>query len=251
MAQYEAGQRWSYQTREQDAGSTLVIGKVQKDPQKPAIIHVVVEEVSRPGFDAPIVIGHMPFSEQAISDSVLELIETGAELSSDFADCIAVWEEEEGGVFAITVAEAVEAVVSTAPQPFDDPFDGIVIEMRAQQSDELIGELYRQLFSLDHWFFLCEPDNPRAPVQWEFPDGMNPQPAILAFTSSERAASAAAMLGVYPEGSKVSIMPAVVKEAVEWITGPNCDNEWLCFNLTQQNFPLYCEDAVGLLQQMQ
>jgi hypothetical protein len=122
--------------------------------------------------------------------------------------------------------------------------------MRSKQSEELIGELYRQLFSLDQWFFLCEPDNPRAPVQWEFPDGVNPTPALLAFTSRERAVSAAVSLGIYPEGSSVSIMPASVKDSVHWISGPDCANEWLCFNLTQQNFPLYRDDAARLFANM-
>ena len=140
------------------------------------------------------------------------------------------------------------AVVSVAPPSPDDSFDAIVQEMRAKKSKELIGELYRQLFSLDQWCFLCEPGDERAPVQWEFPEGINPTPALLAFTSSERAASAAAALGLYPEGSSVSIMPVSVKDAVEWISSSDCANEWLCFNLTQQEFPLYCDAAVELLE---
>lgn len=249
MAKYNAGQRWSYRTRDQDVGSTLVIGKVQKRLMKPPIFHVFVNGIASPDSADPIVIGHMPFSEKAIDGSVLELLKSGVVVPPSFDDGVATWNKQKGGVFDLTVSEAVDVVVSVAQTPRNDPFDEIVAEMRSTQSEGLIGKLYRQLFSLDQWFFLCEPDNPRAPIQWEFPDGMNPTPALLAFTSRDRAVSAAVSLGIYPEGSNVSIMPASVKDSVHWISSPDCANEWLCFNLTQQNFPLYVDDAVRLLEQ--
>lgn len=250
LAKYDVGQRWSYRTREQDVGSTLLIGHVQKGPLKPPVIHVMVDGIVSPHAADPIVIGHMPFSKKAINASVLELVETGAQVKAEFEDGISTWKSQKGGVFDLTVSEAVDAVVSMVPTPHDDSFDKIVTEMRSKQSEELIGELYRQLFSLDQWFFLCERDNDRAPVQWEFPDGMSPTPALLAFTSQQRAASAAVALGIYPEGSSISIVPASVEDSVNWISGPDYSNDWLCFNLTQQNFPLYRDDAVRLLENM-
>ena len=249
MAKYAAGQRWTYKTREQDVGSTLLIGNVQKRLLKPPIIHVMLERIVAPNSPEPIIVGHMPFAEHAIDASVLNLVESNADVGPQFEEGIATWKRQKGGVFDLTVSEAVTAILSVTTQTqHDDPFDGIVMEMRARQSEELIGELYRHLFSLRQWFFLCEPDNDRAPVQWEFPDGMNPTPAILAFTSQQRAVSAAVDLGIYPEGTNVSIMPASVEESVKWISAPECSNDWLCFNLTQQNFPLYGADAVKLLK---
>jgi hypothetical protein len=248
MPEYAAGQRWTYRSREQDAGSTLVIGSVQKRLLKSTIVHVMVDGVVCATSADPIVISHMPFSKQAIDASVIELVETGVEAGPQFEEGIATWREHNGGVFDLTVAEAVDAVVSVGPAPQDDPFDELVTEMRAQQSEELVGELYRQLFALKQWFFLCDPDDPQSPVQWQFEEGANPTPALLAFTSTRRAASAAIELGLYPEDSQIRMMPAPVRDAVEWISGPHCANEWLCFNFTQENFPLYCDDAVQLLK---
>jgi len=159
MAKYDVGQRWSYRTREQDVDSTLLIGKVQKELLKPPIIHVMVDGIVLPNSNDPIVIGHMPFSEKAIDVSVLELVETGARVSAEFENGVATWKAQKGGVFDLIVSEAVDAVVSVAPFPDDDPFDAIVTEMRLKQSEDLIAELYRLLYSLDQWFFLCEPDN--------------------------------------------------------------------------------------------
>lgn len=208
----------------------------------------MVEGIVSPNSTDSIVIRHMPFSKDAIDVSVLNLVETDVKLGPEFEDGVAIWKKQKGGVFNLTVSQAVDAVLSVTTAPHDDPFDRIVTEMRSTRSEELIDNLYSQLFSLDQWFFLCKPGNENTPVQWEFPEGLNPSPALLAFTSRERAASAAISLGIYPEGSGISIMPATVKDAVEWVSGPDCSNSWICFNLTQENFPLYCNDAVRLLQ---
>jgi len=247
MHPFAAGQRWSYRTREQDPSSTLVIGKVQNDFHGQTVLHISVEGVVRPDSPLPIEIGHMPFSAEAIEASVLELLESDIQLPDGLFEGITVWEEQQGGVFTITVAEAVDALVTMVPPPQDDGFDQIVVEMRERRTDEMVEVLYRELFALETWFFLCEPDNVQAAVQWTFSDGHNPAPALLAFTSRERAQSAAVELGIYPEGSEIYVMPAPVAEAVPWFAGDSCANDWACFNLTQENFPLYADDAMRML----
>lgn len=248
MFEYDVGQRWAYRTREQDRDSTLVIGRILRRFLKPSVIHVMLEGVVSPSTGDPLVIGHMPFSCEAMDASVLYHIESGVELDSRFEDGFAQWTRDKGSVFDQTVAQAIDAVLSVIGERADDPFDSIVARMRSQRSEELIGELYRQLFSLEQWFFLCQPENRRVPVEWVFPKGVNPTPALLAFTSRERAASAAIKLGIYQEGSDISIMPATVKGAVDWMSGPDFKNSWICFNLTYHDFALYCTDAAKLIQ---
>jgi hypothetical protein len=250
MTPYEPGQRWTYRTREYDAGSTLVIGKIDKRPVGQPILHVTVLGVNPHAGADSVDIAHMPFSQKAIDDSVLALVETNVGVGPRFHEGFDIWSADQGGIFDIPVAQAVDGVLSIAMHRETDPFDAIVTKMRAEKSKARISELYRLLFSIDHWFFLCHPNNPRMPVQWVFPDGLNKTPALLAFTSSGRAVSAAVKLGIYPSGSEVRVMPASVKEAVAWITGPECRNSWVCFNLTYQNFPLYCDDAVRLLREL-
>ena len=57
----------------------------------------------------------MPFSEKAIDGSVLELVETGAQVDPEFEDGFATWKEQQGGVFDLTVAETIDDVVSVIP----------------------------------------------------------------------------------------------------------------------------------------
>lgn len=46
MANYQAGQRWKYRTRERDADSTVVIGKVQKSFFRQPVIHISVLKIT-------------------------------------------------------------------------------------------------------------------------------------------------------------------------------------------------------------
>ena len=50
-------------------------------------------------------------------------------------------------------------------------FDAHVRSMRATGSEEMIPELYRQLFALERWFFLDDPTRERTPLLWNFPGG--------------------------------------------------------------------------------
>lgn len=249
MTRYEVGQRWAYRTRQQDVGSTLLIGGIDRGTEP--VVHVRISGVVSPRSAGPIVIGHMPFSAAALDSSVLELLELGAQIPADFSDAVFAWAGQQGGVFGATVSAAIDDALSAlavAAPVDDDPFDGIVRELRATRSAQLVEELYRRLFSLEHWFFLREPGDPRVPVQWVFPDGVNETPALLAFTSRERAESAAVSLGLYAEGAQGAVMEAPIRDAVQWVAGPACANEWLCFNLSRENFPIYVRDAVLLLE---
>lgn len=249
MIKYQAGQRWTYRTDERVSGSTLLIGKVEKRLVRQPIIHVAVSDVRTDHAAEARDIGHMPFSLSAMNDSVLALVETNVVIGPQFDEGYNTWAANKGGVFDIPVADAILAVLSVSKRNDDDAFDALVTRMRAEKSEAMISALYRLLFSVDRWYFLCDPENDRTPVEWIFPEGHNGTPALLAFTSRERAAKAAVELGIYPNGSAVSVMPAAVKDAVAWIGGPDCASAWICFNLTYQNFPLYADDAVRLLQE--
>jgi len=233
---FEVGQRWAYRTRQQDVGSTVLIGRIDSGPMP--VIHVRIDGVNSPARVSPVVIGHMPISVDAFAASVTELRETGVPMAADFAEGVAMWTQDEGGVFEVTVSEAVDVAMS-AFVPAIDPFDELVTEMRATRSVALVEQLYRRVVSLDFWFFLREPSNPGAPVQWRFPEGINPTPAVLVFTSFERAEAAAVLLGLAAAKSPDVVMAASTQEAILWITGPDFANEWLCVNLTQEEFPLY------------
>lgn len=241
MTPFEVGQRWAYQTRPQDIGSTLLIGNVPDDPSAMSTVHIAVEGIASIG-----VIGHMPFTVEALRASVTDLLESGLPIDPDFFGGLATWEEQQGGTFTLTVAEALAVVAEIAPSLETDGFDELVVEMREKRSEALIEQLYAQLFDLDQWFFVCEPDDAQVPVQWVFPDGSNPAPALLAFTSHQRAMEAATAIGLYPQGADIGIMAPDLSMAVDWITSDGCANEWLCFNYTGETFPLYVDEAQRL-----
>lgn len=249
MPSFESGQRWSYRTRDQDQGSTLVIGSVQKRFLKPSVIHIKVEGVFSAGSNEPTEISHMPFTAAALETSVSEQVADGIDPGEEHREGQQIWKRNRGGVFDIAVAEAVDGVLSVADTVPNDPIDRIVREMRASQDNRMIDTLYNALFSLEQWHFICDPIDPHSPASWVFPDGHNPTPAVLAFTSQDRAVSAAIDLELYPAGTEVPLMSVSTQEAVEWITGEGFNQTWLCFNLTFDNFPLYCERAEALRRQ--
>ena len=188
MIKYQPGQRWTYRTREYDIDSRILIGKIQKRILLQPIVHVTVLNVKPNPTSDSIDIGHMPFSRKAIEESVIALTESGVAIGPQFHEGFQMWSTNKGGVFDIPVSQAVDAVLSTVPYSGVDPFDSMVTKMRGEKSEAMISELYRLLFSIDRWFFLCRPDNARAPVEWAFTDGHNKSPALLAFTRQERAA---------------------------------------------------------------
>jgi len=238
MSKFEAGQRWSYKVRPQDTGSTFVVGEVTKEAEQ-TVVHITVEDVSLPTSSTPSTIGHMPFSESAIEASVVKLVDGTHSAHDVFKPSKETWEKEKGSVFDTTVANAIDAVFSEDREVSDPEIDDLVIAMRDQKNEGAVEKLYSHLFQLEHWFFLCDPKDDQAPVQWEFPEAQNKSPAVLAFTSEDRAAIAATELGIYPAGAEINLITPSVAECVDWMTSDAFDNEWLCFNISDQNFPFY------------
>ncbi len=253
MTKLSVGQRWTYRTRPQDPASTFIIGRIDAASEQPTIVHVAVEQVSSPTSQKLTTIGHLPFSDDAIEASIRDLVELNAPVDAVFAEGYQNWRHANGGVFETTVSETLnllfKELVPAEPNPSTvDRFDTIVTEMNAcstdQQAQEHRHALSTELFSLDQWYFLCDPADHGAPVEWVFPDGPDQSPTILAFTSEERARSAGVELGLYPAGGAVPVMPSPVEAALEWISGDQFQHEWLSFNLTQQNFPLYVTEVL-------
>jgi hypothetical protein len=108
---YKAGQVWKYKTRQSEPNSILKILRVEHYSDTSIVIHIAVENVhvrnvtSSSGFVERI--PHLPISEQALDSSVVELIDEKIPLP-DFQDGYDIWKESKGGVFSVTVAEAVD-----------------------------------------------------------------------------------------------------------------------------------------------
>jgi len=116
------GQHWTYQTRPEDAGSTLVIGKIDEVPEIGKVIHVHVIDVNIPNSKAPggmsHTISHMPFTEDAFRASIKSLIGT-APADGRFDAGYDAWKKAKGGVFTVPVSQAVDAMDKTINPPPD------------------------------------------------------------------------------------------------------------------------------------
>jgi hypothetical protein len=120
---YKAGQVWNYKTRKGEEGSFVTILKVEEYPKDGTVIHVAVDQVNmtgqRTGKFFGHTIGHMPFSEEALKESVTQLKKEMSSLP-EFEEGYNNWKEQfekgNAGVFSVTVAEAVEFTETTLDQ---------------------------------------------------------------------------------------------------------------------------------------
>lgn len=117
-AKYKPGQKWSYKTRPGEEDSYLIVLKVDKDAKLGNIIHIALRKLKMknelsPDGSVSENVNHMPFSQEALDKSGLKLLEEKTDLP-EFAEGYQMWREAfdggRGGVYSITVAEAVNVV---------------------------------------------------------------------------------------------------------------------------------------------
>ena len=117
---YSVGQKWAYETREGEKDSYLIILKIDQDAKLGNIIHIALRGLKIKNRRGPEGVSenvdHMPFSEAALKNSGLKLLEEKTELP-DFDEGYQIWRKDfdagRAGVYSITVAEAVK-VIETA-----------------------------------------------------------------------------------------------------------------------------------------
>ena len=120
---FKVGQVWKYTNRNGEDSSTLTILKIEKYEKGDTIIHIRVDGVKIYSPQAPTgyssFIGHLPFSEKAISKSVTELVGQNNNLP-EFADGYNQWKEAwdsgKGGYWTVALKEAIDGV-DKAMQP--------------------------------------------------------------------------------------------------------------------------------------
>jgi hypothetical protein len=116
---YRAGQEWNYFTRPGEEQSTLLIQRVERNERLVIIIHITVSGLRlRGAAGSNSEIGHMPFSEAAINQSVRNLVSQGEppSVSKGYGLWRQAFDEGKGGIFTISVAEAVSFVEQTTSQ---------------------------------------------------------------------------------------------------------------------------------------
>ena len=118
LTKFAVGQVWKYKTRSNESDSRLTVVRVDPDDYEFGnIIHIYISEVDIPNSDAPngktVFIQHMPYEENALSNSVIELDAETKELP-DYMAGYKLWkaafEKGEAGVFSVEVSQAVDFV---------------------------------------------------------------------------------------------------------------------------------------------
>ena len=117
MSRFQSGQVWQYKTRAGEESSRLIIAKVESNPKLGTIVHIQVKDVAIKSGKAPggvsKLISHLPFAEQAISDSVTAMDKdtvnpTGWE--DGYKQWKTAFDAGKGGIWSITVSDAISSV---------------------------------------------------------------------------------------------------------------------------------------------
>ena len=115
MPKYIPGQVWTYHTREGEEASRATVVRVDEDRELGVIVHVYISDVEIRTPEATDgvhrAVTHMPFTEEAMDESVLELEQRDSPLP-DYAEGYEIWAEAhaqgEAGMFDCPLAEAIE-----------------------------------------------------------------------------------------------------------------------------------------------
>jgi hypothetical protein len=111
---FEPGQVWHYQTRPHEGRSTITVLRIESLPNLGVLVHIRVDNIrlrNCTGGPEPDTLAHMPFSRGAIERSVSELVKKNN--VPDFQAGYDEWRKDCGGVYTITVAQAVQVAEDT------------------------------------------------------------------------------------------------------------------------------------------
>ncbi|MEM9347562.1 MAG: hypothetical protein AAGB26_13185 [Planctomycetota bacterium] len=111
------GQVWTYQTRLGEEASRVIICLIETEPDIGEVAHIHISNVKIKNRNAPdnitSTIWHLPFSADALQQSLIELESDGAEVP-DFQDGYDQWraafDNNEGGVWTLPLSETIDAM---------------------------------------------------------------------------------------------------------------------------------------------
>jgi hypothetical protein len=118
---FAPGQEWSIKSASPSTVK-VIIGKIETFGDK-TCISISIVDIPSPsgpaGAGGVAQVGHAPFEASTLADSVDRLLAVDVPPAADFASGYAQWREARGGMFTISVEQAVEAIfqiVATVPK---------------------------------------------------------------------------------------------------------------------------------------
>jgi hypothetical protein len=105
------GQVWSIKATP-PTPAKVIIGRIGAFSEARTAVSVCVVDV--PTDHGPTTIGHLPFDEPALVDSLDQLLETGRTPPPVFEQGYQQWREARGGVFTIPIAQVIAMALNEA-----------------------------------------------------------------------------------------------------------------------------------------
>ncbi len=116
LPKFSGGQVWAFETPADQPDAKVTVLRVEDGgPALGTIVHIAVSPVTLAGRGTTI--GHLPFTESAMEQSVTELESESQPIEESALEGYRGWRQAfdagEAGVFTLSVAEAVGAVLTT------------------------------------------------------------------------------------------------------------------------------------------
>ncbi len=119
-ATLKPGQVWKYDTLQGNEESRLIILKLEDYGQKGLYAHIAITQLQVNNESSMTGISHLPFTQEAVIQSVTELEGTIDPLP-EFMEGYLMWKEafdkEEGGVFTAEVKEVIKILMNNMYPP--------------------------------------------------------------------------------------------------------------------------------------
>jgi len=116
-ARFKPGQVWTYTTRPNEPSSTLTIIQVDRLEKIGIVVHVRLDglQMHNPRGDVVNSAGHLPFTRDAMLTSAEHLVRTDKQIPT--LEGYDRWRHDCGGVYTISVRDAVDVMEKTLNAP--------------------------------------------------------------------------------------------------------------------------------------
>ena len=116
MSDIEIGQVWSFKTDKFQENS-VVIHQIEPYANGLTAVHITVHGDVQVSENETMSFGHFPFEATAFKNSLCELLGTSNEYQETFKQGYQYWQNENGGVFTVSIHDAIEMCIDTNLNP--------------------------------------------------------------------------------------------------------------------------------------
>lgn len=116
MKDIAVGQLWSFETDKFKENSVL-IHHIEPFVDALTVVHITLSEDVQVCDNETMSFGHFPFESTAFKNSLHELLGTSNNGQEIFKEGYEYWKNQNGGIFTISIHDAIEMIVETNLNP--------------------------------------------------------------------------------------------------------------------------------------